>query len=128
VQHGAAGALSPSPWCASIADTAMTSLAAHVATPDDRYRFSDFTLDKIRNRQEARVAAAMRSLLPGAEGFCGCRLCVEDVYAIALNALPPHYVQSGSIVLRKNPPTDADVERAVSDALDKVRVRPNHPE
>jgi len=95
---------------------------------DDRYRYNDFTLDKIRNRQEARVVASMRDLLPGAEDFCGCRLCVEDVYAIALNELPSHYVQSGSMVLRKNPPTDEDIRRAVQDALDKVRVRPNHPE
>jgi len=102
-----------------------------IARPTDmaeRYRFNDFTLDGIRNRQEARVAAAMRQLLPDDTGFCGCRLCVEDVYAMALNALPAHYTQSGSLVLRRNPPTDDDVRRIVADAIDTVRVRPNHPE
>jgi Late competence development protein ComFB len=102
-----------------------------IALPPDmaeRYRFNDFTLDSIRNRQESRVAAVMRELLPDDAEFCGCRLCVEDIYAIALNSLPAHYTQSGSLVLRRNPPTDGDIRRAVADALDKVRVRPNHPE
>jgi hypothetical protein len=53
---------------------------------------------------------------------------VEDVYAIALNDLPAHYVQNGSLVFRRQPPSDEDIQRAVADALDKVRVRPNHPE
>ena len=74
------------------------------------------------------VVAAMRELIPAVQDFCGCRLCVEDVYAIALNSLPAHYVQSGSLVLRRAPPSDDDVQRAVADALDRVRVRPNHPD
>jgi hypothetical protein len=109
-------------------DTAMTPSAAHALMADDRYSFEDFSLEAIRNRQEPRVAAAMRQVLPGATGFCGCRICVEDVYAIALNTLPAHYVQSGALMLGRKPPTDADVKRAVEDALDMVRVRPNHPE
>jgi hypothetical protein len=106
----------------------MTPLARQAEMADERYHIYDFSLEKVRNRQEARVIAAMRLRLPTAPDFCGCRLCVEDVYAIALNALPPHYVQSGSMVMRRVPPTEQDVERAVADALDKVRVRPNHPE
>jgi hypothetical protein len=105
----------------------MTSLA-NSTDMADRYRFNDFSLEGIRNRQEARVAAAMRARLPHDADFCGCRLCVEDVYAIALNSLPAQYTQSGSLVIRKNPPTDEDIRRAVADALDTVRVRPNHPE
>jgi len=95
---------------------------------DDRYEIYDLSLEKVRNRQEVRVIDSMRRLLPTAPDFCGCRLCVEDVYAIALNVLPAHYIQSGSMVLRREPPSDQDVERAVADALDKVRVRPNHPD
>jgi len=106
----------------------MTSTVMHTPMPDERYRISDFSLESIRNRQEARVATAMRDVLPDVADFCGCRLCVEDVYAIALNTLPPHYVQSGAMLLGRPLPTDEDVERAVRDALDKVRVRPNHPE
>ena len=94
---------------------------------DERYTYNDFTLTGIRNRHETRVVSAMQDLLPKAGDFCGCRICVEDVYAMALNMLPPHYVQSGSLVLRKTAPTGSDIKRAVSDALDTVRVRPNHP-
>jgi Late competence development protein ComFB len=106
----------------------MIHATRHGAMIDEQYRFNDFSLETIRNRQEARVADAMRELLPLADDFCGCRLCVEDVYAIALNELPAHYVQHGSFVLRKQLPSDEDVRRAVTDALDKVRVRPNHPD
>jgi Late competence development protein ComFB len=106
----------------------MRPLAKHAEMDDDPYRYNEFSLKHVRNRQEQRVAAALRDVLPGAEGFCGCHLCVEDVYAIALNALPAHYVQSGSLLVRKLPPSDADVRRAVEDAVDTVRVRPNHPE
>lgn len=106
----------------------MTPIPMPTDMADDRYQVYDISLEKVRNRQEARVVTAMRTLLPQAEDFCGCRLCVEDVYAIALNALPAHYVQSGSMVLRKEPPSVQDIERAVGDALDKVRVRPNHPD
>lgn len=106
----------------------MTPNAERSAMPAGTYLIQDFSLESIRNRQEARVIDAMRDILPGAKDFCGCRLCVEDVYAIALNQLPAHYVQHGSLVLRKQPPVEADIRRAVGDALDKVRVRPNHPE
>jgi Late competence development protein ComFB len=106
----------------------MTPIATHPEAAIERYRFNDFSLHQVRNRQEARVAAAMREVLPISTDFCGCRLCVEDVYAIALNGLPPHYVQSGSMVLKHQPPTDEQIRAAVEDALDKVRTRPNHPE
>lgn len=106
----------------------MTPMTKRSAMPEDHYQYNDFSLEPIRNRQESRVVAAMRDLLPPADDFCGCRLCVEDVYAIALNDLPAHYVQNGSLVFRRQPPSDEDIQRAVADALDKVRVRPNHPE
>lgn len=106
----------------------MTPLATHASMPDDRYRFNDFSLEKIRNRQEPRVAAAMRDLLPLAPDFCGCRLCVEDVYALSLNSLPAQYVQTGAMIVRQRMPSDDDIRKAVQDALDVVRERPNHPE
>lgn len=95
---------------------------------EERYLYNDFSLAGIRNRHEVRVVEAMRERLPTAEDFCGCRICVEDVYAMALNLLPAHYIQSGAMVLGKEIPTDDDIKRAVADALDTVRVRPNHPD
>ncbi len=95
---------------------------------DDKYNYKDYSLEHIRNRHETRVIAIMDNLLPQADDFCGCRVCAEDVYALALNAFSPHYVHTASIVLRRDPPTDQDLARAIHDAIDKVRIRPNHPE
>ena len=95
---------------------------------EERYLYNDFSLASVRNRQESRVVRAMREIVPKDPEFCGCRICVEDVYAMALNLLPAHYVQSGAMVLGEPPPNDDDIRRAVTDALDTVRVRPNHSE
>ena len=90
------------------------------------YMINDFSLDHVRNRHEAIVLNFMREKLPGETDFCGCNLCLEDVYAVAMNTLPAHYVQRSSIILKKEPPSDADIARTVEDAFDKVKVRPNH--
>jgi len=105
----------------------MVAAATHVQTRDTRYRFNDFSLEGIRNRQEVRVADMMRTMLPEAEGFCGCRLCVEDVFALSLNSLPPHYVQSGSFLVRSTDPSEATLREVLQIALDRVGGRPNHP-
>lgn len=94
----------------------------------DKYAIGDISLQNVRNRHEVRVVEAMRNMLPEVDGFCGCRICIEDVYALAMNELPPHYVQSSAIVLVKAPPSEQDISRAVADGIGKVRVRPNHPE
>ena len=106
----------------------MLAIQSKKAMAEKNYSINSYSLENVRNRQETRVVDALRDLLPEMEQFCGCRLCVEDVYAIALNALPSHYVQSGSIVLNVNTPSESDVQRVVKDALDKVNVRPNHPD
>ena len=93
---------------------------------DPKYVVNDTSLDHVRNRHEVIVLEIMREKLPGETDFCGCKLCLEDVYAVAMNTLPAHYVQSSSIILKKDPPSDADIARTVEDAFDKVKVRPNH--
>lgn len=95
---------------------------------DYKYIYNDYSLERIRNRHEIKVLDIMRDMLPEMENFCGCRVCVEDVFALALNALPPHYTHTASIVIRRDPPLPEDIARSVIDAIDKVRVRPNHPE
>lgn len=91
-----------------------------------KYVINGYSLANIRNRHEVRVIDALRKLIPTHKTFCGCRLCVEDVYALALNTFLPHYVQRGAIILRREPPTEADFEAAVSEAMDRVSERPNH--
>jgi hypothetical protein len=90
------------------------------------YEIEGLSLEGIRNRNEQRVVNIMREELPKVTDFCGCRLCVEDAYAAALNRIPPHYVQTGSIVLHRNP-SDDDIRREVVEAIARVKDHPKHP-
>ena len=89
------------------------------------YQIDGFSLEQIRNRNELRVVELLRQELPKQDGFCGCRICVEDTYAAALNSLSPQYAQVGSIVLRKNLVED-DVRETVVKAIERVHLHPKH--
>jgi hypothetical protein len=91
-----------------------------------KYFINGYSLENVRNRHEIRVVAALRKVMAAQPDFCGCRLCVEDVYAAALNKLPPHYIQAGAMVLRRLPPSDEQVEQTVREVLDRVHRNPNH--
>ena len=93
----------------------------------NKYWIKDFSLENIRNRQEVRMVELMRKVLPTRADFCGCRLCVEDVYALSLNSLPAQYSQTGSLVLRTTMPTEIDMVDILHQAMDKVAAVPNHP-
>ncbi len=89
------------------------------------YEVNSYSMLQIRNRNELRVADAVRRILPDQKDFCGCRLCVEDVYAAALNSIPPQYIQQGSIVLSKQPPA-AELDACVQEAFARVDEHPKH--
>lgn len=91
------------------------------------YEVNGFPLDQVRNRNETRVVKAMQTVMPKVQNFCGCRLCVEDVYAASLNQLPSHYVQFGAIILKATDPSDGELEAIVSDVVGRVTQNPNHP-
>lgn len=57
---------------------------------------------------------------------CGCQRCLNDIAAIALNYLPPHYY------VEMDPDREIGspwvmVESAVAEAIDRVKENPNHP-
>ena len=83
-------------------------------------------LEKIRNKNEKRVINAMTSVLPEIKNFCGCGLCVADVYAATLNSLPAHYIQFGGMALRATPEKEEDVQAAVRQAVELISDNPNH--
>lgn len=57
-------------------------------------------LNKIRNRNEKRVAKFMVEILDQYyEDYLFEQLDLEDIYALTLNLLPARYVQRGSIIL-----------------------------
>ncbi len=92
---------------------------------EGRFEFAASDLANIRNRNEPRVAAAMAEVLKEFPGFGPEVMDLQDVYALALNSLPPRYVQREGIVLRE-PVADDEVREAVRQAIRKVMERPNY--
>ena len=84
------------------------------------------SLRHIQNRQERRVCEVMTAELADDEDFCGCTLCIEDVYACAMSRLRAHYLHRVSIVLKRPPPNDLEIHEEVCAAIEVVRLRPNH--
>lgn len=101
--------------------------AVELMYSQEDYVINGHSLGNVRNRTEPRVIDAIRRALSGSNGFCGCQLCVEDVYAAALNVLPAHYVQSGSMLVRREGPRDEEIDSAVAKAIRRVQAHPNHP-
>ncbi|MBF0286188.1 MAG: late competence development ComFB family protein [SAR324 cluster bacterium] len=92
---------------------------------EDKYCVNNVPLHKIRNRNELRVIQAMREVLNELEGYHPSMMDVEDIYALALNLLPPRYVQRGSIVLREEV-TDEMLKEKVREAVEVVSTNPKY--
>ena len=88
-----------------------------------RYIFAGTDLGRIRNRNEIRVVENMQEVLGEYPDFYPDVIDIQDIYALALNALPPRYTQQFSVVLRE-PVTDDDVRQAIRRALVKVMNNP----
>ncbi|MHB8789048.1 MAG: late competence development ComFB family protein [Desulfobulbaceae bacterium] len=82
-------------------------------------------LSRIHNRNEKRVVQAMEQVFAAIKEWEPEALDIQDIYALALNALPPRYVQEGTIVFNESV-RGAEIEEAVRKAVDKVRTKPNH--
>jgi len=92
----------------------------------DDYEINGFSLEKIRNTYEVKVIEIMKQELPDFSDFDNCRLCIEDVYALSLSRIPPTYVQSGSVIFRKEI-SDEDLCEVVRYAIFQVMQQPKHP-
>ena len=93
---------------------------------ENKYIIENLNLESIRNRNEVRVVAQLKRVLPDLKNFCGCRVCVEDVYGATLSLVPCQYAQVGSIVV--NPmPSDDDIHDKILEAVERVRANPTHP-
>lgn len=90
-----------------------------------RFSYEEADLAKIRNRNERRVVREMPAVLEEFPGFRPEIIDLQDVYALALNALPPRYVQREGIVLRE-PVEDETVRAAIRQAVRQVMDRPNY--
>lgn len=93
------------------------------------YEVAGHALHEIVNFNEPAVLKAMRRLYAQDPALCRCSLCVEDTFALAMNALPPRYIQATSLHTYEgshNFISEDKVRTAVADAAVKVKARPNH--
>ncbi len=91
-----------------------------------------FDLSEINNINEELVIELMEKILNADKTICRCHLCIEDIYALSLNNLPPLYVQSTfkETTFQDNRLTRildrAKVEKAVREATSRVNSNPYH--
>jgi len=88
-----------------------------------KYKMGDVDFFDIRNRNEGRVIRVLVELLEKRGSLTFSEKDLQDIYALALNALPPRYTQRGTIVLRDVVSKD-EIRAAVEDAYDKVVANP----
>lgn len=82
------------------------------------------------NVMEQIVSDKLDQILSG-ENCCKCSRCVEDMKAIALNRLPPKYVNtnSGELFSKLNATvrqSSVDINIAVTAAVEMVAQHPSH--
>ena len=81
----------------------------------------------VQNANYQRVMAIMeRFLKERYPRTCNCARCVNDIAAIALNLLPPHYYVDATGKGQTGSPW-VMIETAVIEAIDRVTAYPNHP-
>ena len=86
---------------------------------------------KLENYMEVAVDHILPQLLKAFPDFCHCEHCLLDVKALALNQLQPHYIVSSkgemySKLDEMRVQFEADVMKALVEAILKVRVSPRH--
>jgi len=98
---------------------------------EDKFLF-DHDLSDIVNLNEALVIELMEIIFNEDRTLCRCSVCIEDIYALALNKLTPLYVQttfkdraSGNAELTVGV-NRAHVEKVVRGAVGKVSKNPYH--
>lgn len=90
-----------------------------------KYESYGVDLSMVRNAWEARVIKSMNDVLPEFPEFDYCAICIQDVYALAMNQLTPKYIQQGTILIKKEY-SEQDFRDIVEEAVDKVVKNPNH--
>lgn len=81
----------------------------------------------VKNANYDRVLAVIEKFLRERyRNMCSCQTCVNDIVAIALNYLPPHYYVEMADNREIGSPW-VMVETAVVEAIDRVMENPKHP-
>ncbi len=84
-------------------------------------------LENVYNINEGAVVEVVERILADDDSICKCKMCLEDIFALALNKLPARYVQSyysthdvAELLDRKQ------VEKTVKAAVKQVAKSPHH--
>ena len=85
--------------------------------------FRDVKLDNIKNKNEERVKNKIPVVLSQYSTFKPDELDIQDIYALALNLLPPRYRQKYSVVLQE-PVKDEEIIKAIEKAFQTVFGNP----
>ena len=86
------------------------------------YSISGLNVSDVRNRNEVRVAKALRKALKHLDSPLA-PTTIMDIYALALNELPARYTQTGTIVLG-DPIKEKTIESTVQEAIERVLAYP----
>jgi competence protein ComFB len=93
------------------------------------YTIEECSVGDIINYNEIIAIKIIREILKENLQFCRCAICIEDAFALTLNALPPRYIQitsSEKYIKSKSFIDEAMVWESAIKALEKVRANPNH--
>ena len=94
-------------------------------TNDEQYYYGSTPLGQVRNRNELRIIKMLPQVLNQYGDAISDSIDIQDIYAIALNKLPAHYVQETAIVLQESV-DDETLLVALDEAVQVVRKKPNH--
>ncbi len=87
----------------------------------------DHDLENVYNLNESAVVEAIERLAAADPALCKCRMCLEDIFALALNTLPAKYVQSYYSTHDVTKLVDAkQVDAVVKKTAKKVAKNPHH--
>ncbi len=77
----------------------------------------------VNNRYEKKIVKALKELIDGKPEISLSEKDIRDIYALALNQLPAHYAQPGTIVLG-DPYGQKAIYDIVLKAFDRIIANP----
>ena len=92
---------------------------------EQKYVYEDFSLIRIRNRNETRVISLLSEVLTEFPNYDPDILDIQDIYALTLNKLKPRYTQEATVVLHE-PVTDEIIRKKIKQAVRRVMKFPHH--
>lgn len=82
----------------------------------------------LKNINEKRVWEMLSLYLEEADtsGMCLCPICLTDIAAVTLNAIPAHYQTEPNLTRAKEKLSDVELFRQLKKAILLVSSRPHH--